>query len=126
MRATQIYVRWVLTDAGAKDIARKQQWAEMPDQITALAVEIANRMTCVNGSAVPTKFGSHQQSRAVCLCSASAPACSGDASLRPPLASPLDGLSFLRTCLGLSLFDRSSTFGVSVFLSDVVTCMHVN
>ena len=51
MRATQSYVRWVLTDAGAKDIARKQQWAEMPDQISALAVDIADRMTCVNGSA---------------------------------------------------------------------------
>ena len=51
MRATLSYVRWVLTDAAAKGIARRQQWAEMPGQITALAVDIADGMTCVNGSA---------------------------------------------------------------------------
>jgi hypothetical protein len=50
MRATQSYVRWVLADAGSKDIARRQHWAEMPDQITALALDIVDRMTCIRGS----------------------------------------------------------------------------
>ncbi len=55
MRATQSYVRWVLADAGAKEPARRQQWAEMPDQIAALALDIADRMTCVDRSARPAR-----------------------------------------------------------------------